>query len=461
MPRTSPSREIPWFSGDGLPQQPGGPRARLLDNAAFLHDVQNRFYGRFVKAIRAAGYQGPLCGSPWQAPAMVPHYYNLRSDYLVGWIDRHNYFGGKLDDTMLARPGSGYLGSGLQQVADRPFGISEWIHVYPSLYSAEGPAIFAAYGMGLQGWGASYEFQSSSGHGAWSEIVGNFPFGVWNADTPTQIGQYPLLARMVMRGDVTQGPVISTRRLSLAELRQGRFGFSDKIQQHGDIKSFEGTVPPEALAAGRVVVEFTDKPQPSTLPDMKKFEKDKMITSETGQLRWDFAGRGEPGQAGQGQTGQARAPSTDGRPDVHDKGYFTIDTPGTKAVVGFAEGKEQRLGGVTMTLRCPYASLFLTAAGKHETLANARSALVSAVARNCNTGFKVMAFDGRVVDNGKPPILLEPVKATITIAGRPIAAVKVLDHDGKRTAKTLAVTDGTFTIDGAQDKALYYEVVFK
>ena len=48
----------------------------------------------------------------------------------------------------------------LQQVVDRPFGLSEWIHVYPSLYSAEGPAIIAAYGMGLQGWDCSYEFQS-------------------------------------------------------------------------------------------------------------------------------------------------------------------------------------------------------------------------------------------------------------------------------------------------------------
>ena len=422
----------PWFTSDGLPKAPGGPRLRLLDNAAFLHDVQNRFYGKFVKAIRAAGYRGLLCGSPWQAPAMVPHYYNLRSDYLVGWIDRHNYFGGGFADTMLARPGSGYLGSGLQQVADRPFGISEWIHVYPSLYSAEGPAIFAAYGMGLQGWSSSYEFQSSSGHGAWSEIVGNFPWGVWNADTPTQIGQYPVLARMVMRGDVTQGPVISSRKLCLAELQQGQFGFSDKIEQHGDIKTFAGTVPPEALAAGRVVVEFTDKPESSTLPDMKKFEKDKVITSQTGQLRWDCSG----------------------------KGYFTIDTPGTKAVVGFAEGKEQRLGGVTMTLRCPYASLFLTAAGKLETLADAHTALVSAVARNCNAGFKVMAFDGRVVDNGKPPIMLEPVKATITIAGRPIAAVNVLDHDGKQTGKTLNVAGDTFTIDGAEDKTLYYEVVF-
>lgn len=436
----------PWFSGDGLPKSPGGPRLRLLDNAAFLHAVQNKFYGKFVKAIRATGYQGPLCGSPWQAPAMVPHYYNLRSDYLVGWIDRHNYFGGGFADTMLARPGSGYLGSGLQQVADRPFGISEWIHVYPSLYSAEGPAIFAAYGMGLQGWSSSYEFQSSSSHGAWSEIAGNFPWGVWNADTPTQIGQYPLLARMVMRGDVTQGPVISSRKVSLEELQQGQFGFSDKIEQHGDVKTFAGSVPPEALAAGRVVVEFTDKPAPSTLPDMTQFEKDRVITSQTGQLRWDFSGEEDSGRAG-----KSREPG---------KGYFTIDTPGTKAVVGFAEGKEQRLGGVAMTLRCPYASLFLTAAGKRETLADAQTALLSAVARNCNAGFKIMAFDGRVLDNGKPPILLEPVKATIAISGRPIATVHVLDHDGKRTGKTREVTQGTFMIDGAEDKALYYEVVF-
>ena len=423
----------PWFESDGLPQSPGGQRTRLLDNAAFLHDVQNRFYGRFVAAIRATGYRGPLCGSPWQAPAMVPHYYNLLSDYMVGWIDRHNYFGGGIADTMLSQPGSGYLGSGMQQVADRPFGISEWIHVYPSLYSAEGPAIYAAYGMGLQGWSSSYEFQSSSSRGAWSDIAGNFPWGVWNADTPTQVGQYPLLARMVMRGDVEEGEVISTRRLSPAELREGRFNFSDKIQLRGDVKDFGGTVPPEALAAGRVVVEFTNKPEPSTLPDMRRFTKGRAITSQTGQLHWDFS----------------------------QKGFFTIDTPGTKAVVGFAEGKKQRLGNVTMTLHCPYASLIATAAGKHETLANARTVLVSAVARNCNTGFQLSTLDERVLENGKAPILMEPVKATIAIAGRPIAAVYVLDHGGKRTGRTLDAADGSFTIDGMRDKTMYYEVVFQ
>jgi hypothetical protein len=63
--------------------------------------------------------------------------------------------------------------------------------------------------------------------------------------------------------------------------------------------------------------------------------------------------------------------------------------------------------------------------------------------------------------NGGPPILLEPVKAAVTVAGRPIETVHVLDHDGRRTGRTLPVTDGRFTLDGAKDKAIYYEVVFR
>ncbi len=275
----------PWFySEEHLPQVTGPERQRLLDTAAFLHDAQNKYYSRFVKAIREAGYKGPINGSPWQAPSGLPHYYNLRSDYLVGYIDRHNYFGGGFSDTMLSHPGSGYFSTGLQQVVDRPFGLSEWIHVYPSLYSAEGPAILAAYGMGLQGWDASYEFQSNAATHEFSDIVGKFPWGVWEGDVPTQIGQFPALARMIYRNDVKEAPVISTRRISPQELAEGKFSFSDKVKQQGDIKTFGGTVPAAALAAGRVVVEFTDSPQPSTFPDMTKYEQGKVITSATGQL---------------------------------------------------------------------------------------------------------------------------------------------------------------------------------
>ena len=427
----------PWFFGeDHLPGQKGGSRRRLLDTAAFLHDLQDRFYGRFVKAIRDAGYQGPLNGSPWQAPSMVPHYYNLYSDYKVGYIDRHNYFEGKGPDlfaSMLSRPGSGYFSSGLQQVADRPFALSEWIHVYPNVYAAEGPAIVAAYGMGLQGWDASYEFQSQAGRKVFGDIGGNFPWGVWEADVPTSLGQFPALARMIYRGDVKEGDVISVRRVRPADLAEGRFDFSDKVEQRGDVKTFSGSVSPEALAAGRVVVEFTDKAQESQLPDMGRYRKGSVIKSVTGQLAWDTSG----------------------------KGFFTVNTPGTKAVVGFTGGKEQTLGDVKVQVETPFASLFLTALDRKEDLAGCKHALITVLARQSNTGFRYFTVDNKVLKNGGPPILLEPVKATVIIAGRPVAAVNVLDHDGRRTDRTLTVTDGRFTLDGAKDKAIYYEVVFR
>lgn len=423
----------PWFFGDGhLPQMKDGERQRLLDTAAFLHEVQNKFYGRFAKAIRDAGYKGPITGSPWQAPSMLPHYYNLHSDYLAGYIDRHNYFGRGLEDSMLSKPGSGYFSSGLQQVIDRPFGLSEWIHEYPSLYSAEGPAIIAAYGMGLQGWDASYEFQSQAQARSFHEIVGNFPWGIWEADVPTQVGQYPALSRMILRGDVKESPVISVRRVSPQELQKGEFSFSDSITQQGDIKSFTGSVPAEALAAGRVVVQFADQPEPSTFPNMNKYKQGTVITSSTGQLAWDSAG----------------------------KGYFTVNTDGTKAVVGFAQGKELTLGDVKISMNCPYASIFLTALDKQSNLKSGKSALLTAVARNCNTGFKYFVPDRKVIDNGKAPILLEPVKATIAMS-RKIKSVNILDHDGRRTTRTLPVANNQFTIDGATDKTLYYEVVFE
>ncbi len=423
----------PWFfSDEHLPQTVGGDRQRKLDNAAFFHDAQNKFYSRFAAAIRATGYQGPLIGSPWQAPSMLPHYYNLRSDALAGTIDRHNYFGEKLGDTMLSQPGSGYFSTGLQQVAGLPFGLSEWIHVYPSLYSAEGPPLLAAYGMGLQGWDASYEFQSSAGTKAWSDIAGEFPWGVWNADVPTQIGQYPLLARMIARGDVKTADVISTRRISDADLTSGKFNFSDKVKQQGDVKTFGGSVPAEALAAGRCLVEFTAAPQPSTFPDMAKYKQGSVIRSNTGQLAWDTA----------------------------DGGYFTINTPGTKGVVGFAENKDLTLGAVRIKSASPYASILVTAAEKDADLSKCKRALLSVLARNANSGFSVFELDKRVLNNGKGPILLEPVRATLSFAGRPIATVNILDHDGKPTGRTLPAANGQFTVDGARDRALYYEIVF-
>jgi hypothetical protein len=426
----------PWLaSSEHLPQTAGGDRQRILDTAAFLHYTQNKFYNKFVKAIRDAGYAGPLVGSPWIAPAQLPLYYNLQSDAAVGYVDRHNYFGGGFEDTMLKSPGGGYLSSGLQQVAGRPFGVSEWIHVFPSLYNAEGPVLMAAYGMGLQGWGASYEFQSNTKRpNADSAIVGpNGSNGVWNADTPTQLGQYPILSRMILRGDVSTGPVISTRNISPHDLENGTFNFADNVKLQGDVKTFTGTTPAESLAAGRDLIAFVDSDTPSAFPDMTKYTQGSAITAATGQLKWDTA----------------------------NDGVVTINTPGTQGYVGFAQGKTLQFDDASIQPGTHYASLLITAADPKESLASDHFALISAIARNANTGFRISTLDDTsIIDNGTPPILLEPVKAEIQFLKRTIAAVNILDADGKPTGHTVAVTNGKFELDTGRDRAIYYEVVF-
>jgi hypothetical protein len=81
------------------------------------------------------------------------------------------------------------------------------------------------------------------------------------------------------------------------------------------------------------------------------------------------------------------------------------------------------------------------------------------MARARNTGMTVLG-DTRIVDRGTPPVVMEPVKARISIrkAGNP--TVLLLDHDGCRTDRTVPVTRGTFTIDGARDKTCYYLVAY-
>jgi hypothetical protein len=82
------------------------------------------------------------------------------------------------------------------------------------------------------------------------------------------------------------------------------------------------------------------------------------------------------------------------------------------------------------------------------------------MARSSNSGCQVFSVDQHILNNGKSPVLIEPVKASFHFTKRAVAVVNILDQDGVRTGKTIPVQDGAFTIDGAQDHAFYYEVVF-
>jgi hypothetical protein len=434
----------PWFNDAALTD--GGPiaplRRRLLDSMAFLIERQDAFYDRFIAAIRETGFPGEIIASNWQAGSLVGHLLNLRSDARTGMVDRHNYFGGgrgtpkkgmKFNNaSLLARPGMGSLSAGFQQVEGAAFMLSEWIHVQPNEWYAEGPATLGAYGWGLQGWDVSYIFQSGGSRGRMSDRMGR---GSWDANNPVVVGTFPAVARMVRRLDVAESPATHRLNAHIPSLLDGRLSFRGTTVQSHDEKSFTtDKVPMEALAATRVAVDFTDSYQDTETFDLRRHLDGDTIVSTTGQLRW-----------------------TPGAKDDATSGYFTINTPGTKGFVGFAPGdRDFDLGdGYSIRPAAGFAVILLSARGPSETLASAKDLVLVAIARARNTGMKLNAAGNEIVDMGGKPLLLEPVRATLRLPVN--GTLELLDHDGLKVTASRPVR-GELVIDGAKDATPFYVV---
>lgn len=418
----------PWFYDPD--QTDGGMmsarRQRLLDTMLFWYDQQNAFYDRFVKAIRDTGYEGEIIASNWQAGRATSHFLNLHSDWRVGMIDRHNYFGGAA--SMLAVPGSGMLSTGMQQVADRPFMLSEWIHTFPSEFCVEGPAIIGAYGMGLNGWDVSFMFQNAD-DGHFRSRLGD----EWDVVAPQVLGLFPAVARQVIRGDVKESETVFSRNVDFASLKEGKLNFDDRIDQRYDFKDFASdTTPIQSLAAGRVVVDFTEKPVKTEVVDLTPFTKNGSILSATKELLW--------------------------RPGKNQRdGYFAMNTARTQAVTGFTGGGATNLKDVSLKIRNPYAAVYVTSLDD-KPLAGSGRMLVTTIARARNTGMKLVG--GELINRGDGPILMEPVLCELTLKRTGTPKVHVLDHDGRRTGETLPITSGRVLLDGGKTKTVYYEVEF-
>jgi hypothetical protein len=444
-----------WFTAEHERAERAGravPR-HVADRARFLYETQAAYYARFARAVRATGYRGALVASNWQAGAGPTHYYNLAADAAVGFVDRHNYAGGGTGHTLVpgpvddapgvARPGSGLLGTGMQAVAGRPFAVSEWMGLPPNQWTAESAPTVAVYGMGLQGWDASFAFASNQA--GVTDALQAPGGGVYNGDSPLHVTLYPALARLVHRGDVRAGPVVSERRVHVPSLATRPLGFRDAVAQVGDVKAFAGgAAPAEALAAGRVVVRLADAPPRAALhldPALDTLWRRDAggdsgeVRSATGQLAWRYGG---------------------------GRGYWTANTPGTRAVVGFAGGRTHALGAVRLRLETPFAVAFVTSLDRDRPVERARRVLVTAVARARNTGMRLgtdSAGAPRLLAAGGAPVLMEPVRLALHVdrAGPP-PVVHVLDHAGRRTGRTLPVRDGEALLDGAATHALYYEL---
>ncbi len=410
---------------------------RLGDFIRFCTELQRSYYERRIKELRAMGTKAVTVTTAWHAGGAIANPANLYCDTAADMIDRHNYFGGGAgrhrittgevhNSTHLDQPGKGLPSIGFFQVEDRPFCSTEWTQKPPNQWKAESAPLIAFYGLGLQGWDASYHFACGShrmGDG-WPRL------GCYVTETPHYIGQFPALAFAVAKGHVQEAPVAAARRVAVEDLFTGEDPLAQSFSARGgagaDRKEVaERDTPNEALAIGRVTLGFTD--EPGTRIDWSRYwdRKARAIRSATDQLVWDYGRR-----------------------------IFVLRGPKTHAVVGFAGGHTFDLPGVHVRVQTRFVSLLFTPLDD-QPLAESGHVLITALARDRQTG-TVYNEDGTHLEQiGGPPLLLEPVEARIMLKGPPPRTVRALDVYGVPTDRTVELDGKAFAIDGRYRTYLY------
>ena len=132
---------------------------------------------------------------------------------------------------MLRQPGSGYLSTGLQQVVDRPFGLSEWIHRLPVALQRRRPGDRGRLRHGAARVGRVLRVPVAGRAARFDDTAGGFPGASGTRTRRRRSASTPSLARMIYRGDVKQGPADFRAPVSPGELAEGKFNFSDKVKQ--------------------------------------------------------------------------------------------------------------------------------------------------------------------------------------------------------------------------------------
>ncbi len=426
------------FGGDGPTYDFKGQTKRAGDFIEFLARLQKDFYEHREQQIRDLGYQAVTVTTAWKAGGPSADPANLWTDLAADMIDRHNYFGGgggghsiaegKVNnESHLSRPGGGLLAIGMYQVDDRPFSCTEWTQLPPNQWKVEAAPLIAFYGMGLQGWDASYHFSSSREYpgDGWPNLSS------YVTDTPHYIGQFPALFFALKHGHIEEGPVIARRPLSEADLFTGTDPLHQDLSSGHDVKDVDeksGT-PPAALAVGRVTIGF-DNDSAATKADLAQSwnRTAKTVRSATDELVWDYG-----------------------------RELVTIRTVKTQGLIGRTGGNTVQLPSVTTRVTTPFVSLLFTPLDD-QPLAESKRILITAMARDKQTGTEYSADGKQLKTIGGPPLLMEPVQADIRIDGAKPQQINVLDVYGVPTGKTVSADEtGQFHIDG-RFRTYYYEV---
>ena len=293
---------------------------RDQDTAAFLLELQTRFYGETYAFLRQLGCKAPITASNWSTASPEVFGPLEKLSYTGGdFIDRHGYFASNHkgpNAEWSIRDGHTYSDrSALRFEAEDPAKPRQFVHPTmdphydgkpsmisettwnrPNRYRSEAPLYFAVFGA-LQHTDAIVHFALD---GARWAVKPNFWMQPWTLMSPAMMGQFPAAALIYRRGLVASGQV-------LAEIHLNR----------NDLVNLQGTPLPQEAAldelrlkdlplgaevkpgqrldpllhyAGRADVHFTSERGSVRVSDLKPLinHAAQTVTSSTGELKLDY-----------------------------------------------------------------------------------------------------------------------------------------------------------------------------
>ncbi len=429
------SGNIPW---PRLSDNTGGvPEEMMRDWFRFLLYREIRYIGIMEDHIRnTIGYPGMILSTQMgytPAEALVDlsagdaHAYWEHVHFPNSSWDPYDWY---VNNISMVNSAPGTLGSlAARRVKGIPYFISEYQHTFPISYATEGPVLIGAYGA-LQNWDGVYFFD----YGTNSRDY----FNTW-LDMSHHPGVMPnviLGAALFRRQDVRPADTVYSYPSPSEDF------FSELIgNPNGSWISGVNEFSFDHLNALKVRLEIDPEilnEEPDELPP-DSFES--IYLSDTGELAWDQS--------------------------VSQKGYVSIDTDRTKALVGFINGRSFDLGGIEVTPQAnqqDWLTFGLIAMEEDAILADAGSRCLLIATGECgNTGMQWNAEKSTMVNNnwGTGPSLAEVIPAEVSL---PVKASRVrvwaLDATGNRTNELSveAFVDGARFDIGLPSQTLWYEV---
>jgi hypothetical protein len=435
------------LSGEPWARNARNPR-RARDQLQWMVESMRRFYGNMKRDLRSeVGLKQVIAASNWKT--VDPKILGGLERYTYTGADvvcRNVYFGvdyaprGQQRFYAIEEGDTYRYSSSLKPPAqpaplatphihDYPLMITETNWTRPNRYRVEWPFLMAAYGS-LGGLDAPNFF--SLGSSEWQHQM-----AVWDINNPSILGQFPAMALVYRRGDVTEPdrPAVHERiSLDDAYAMKGTEIFALRGRDDMWVSMIGGKeagaseeaagfgVDPRCFMVGPVVQEFHQGPGKLETVDLDKYidEEAKVIRSMTGQLEWNYAA-----------------------------GTVTVNTPRAQGACGFlAQAGRIELGNVVLQSGNEYGSILAVSLDARP-LATSKRILVQAGTWDIPYGFETAkAGPYRKITNvGSYPLNVRRIDGQFTLKGAGAASVTVLDANGYPTDRRTSLgPDGSIAL---------------